>query len=86
MRYTVASVDAVLEKSNWEVNDQYNIGMIDISQEVAENDQLILNVLAQENIAELALDEVYFIAEDIDYLTVYRESDDRPLLTLCREE
>lgn len=87
MRFIVASLDVLGNISEgWEVNDQHQVGTIDISQEVAEDDQLTLNVLNANGFLENAtIDDVYFMADGLDEIVIYDDETDRPVLTLILE-
>lgn len=88
MRYIVASCDVVgNQHDGWEVNDQHQVGTIDISLEVAEDDQLVLDVLNANGFLENAtIDDVYFMADGCDYMTIFNDETDRPVLALILEQ
>lgn len=83
MRYVVASVDVLgNEEIGWDVNDTHQIGTIDISDEVINDDQLILDVLNEAQYTDNVTVEDYFIEGDDSYMTVRSEEDGRPMLAL----
>lgn len=88
MRFIVASCDVVgNQETGWEVNDQHQVGTIDISQDVAEDDQLTLDVLNVNGFLENAtIDDVYFMADGLDYITIFNDETDRPVLALILEQ
>ena len=88
MRFAVATLDVVgNDSTGWEVNDQHQIGAIDISQEAAEDDQSILNVLNQlEYLDNATLEDVGVFGEDLSYLQVIDAMSGRPLLALILEQ
>lgn len=87
MRFAVASLDALRTNYDWEVNDQTQIGSIDISEDVANDDQLVLDVLNANNITNnLTTEDVYFMGEDLHYIQIHDEETDRPLFALILEQ
>lgn len=88
MRFTVASLDVLgSEVNGWKVNNQNQVGTVDISQEVFENDQLVLNVLNISGYLENAtIDDVYFMCDDNAYLQIHDEETERPILALILEQ
>ncbi len=88
MRYTVASLDAVLDHGNWEVNDQHSLGTLDITPEVFEEDQVLLDMLISSEYidATTTMDNVYFMGDDFSYLSIHDEDTDRPLFALILEQ
>lgn len=88
MRYVVASLDVLGTRDfGYEVNDEHQIGTIDVSQEVADDDKLLLGVLNTNGFLDNAtIDDVYFMGESCDYLQVFSEETDRPLLSLSLRE
>ena len=87
MRFIVASLDVLRTSLNdWEVNDQHQVGTIDISRDVAEDDQLTLDVLNAGGFLEnTTIEDVYFMGESIDYIQIHDEETDRPILALILE-
>lgn len=88
MRFVVASLDVVGNQlDGFEINDQHQVGSIDVSLEVAEDDQLLLDVLNANGFLEgLTIDDVYFMGESVDYLVIHDEETDRPVLALILEQ
>ncbi len=87
MRYVVASVDVLgSPEQGWEMNDERQIGTIEIDEDVFYDDDAIMDVLAESE---------YF--DPNDYTTVEVDGDEsrlvlidfetgRPLLTLSRAQ
>jgi hypothetical protein len=89
MRYTVASLDVIGNQNDgWEVNDQRQVGTLDITPEVFEEDQVLLDMLiAAEYIdASTTIENVYFMGHDFAYLALHDDDTDRPLLALILEQ
>jgi glutaredoxin 2 len=88
MRFAVTTLDVIQDRNgSWEVNDQHQVGSIDVDLAVAEDDQLTLDVLnANGFLNNLTIEDVYFMGESVDYIQIHDEETDRPILALVLEQ
>lgn len=83
MRYVVASNDCVgNSEKGWDINDQHQIGTIDVEQDVIEDDQLILDVLSAADYLDSATVDDYIVVGDETCFDIIECGSDRPVLSL----
>lgn len=89
MRYTVARLDASIHDRTgmWDICDQHQIGTLDITNEVFEDDHALLNMLitAEYVDASTTIENIYFMGDDYAYLSLHDDDTMRPLLALILE-
>lgn len=87
MRYIVASLDTILidADNGWEINDQHQIGMVDISEEALDDDQTVFNILNELGYTDAITTDDYEIDGDNTCLTIINWETGRPTLQLIRE-
>ncbi len=87
MRYIVASLDVVGQpEEGWEINDQHQIGVIDIDESVFEDDEALLNVLNENGFTnDGSTEEFEFIGDDTELTLMYWQTG-FPVLSLIRQQ
>jgi hypothetical protein len=86
MRYIVASLDVIGDpETGWEVNDLHQIGTIDVTEDVLNDDSALLNVLAENGYTEDTSDELEFVGDDSE-LTLHYWTSGLPVLSLIRQQ
>lgn len=89
MRFTVLNLDVVRDTKDmlgWNISDTHQVGTIDVSDEVWQDDYLLLDVLnAAGYVDNLNAEDVYFMIES-DFLELRDEETERPILGLVVEQ
>jgi len=87
MRYIVATLDVVGQpEEGWEINDQHQIGVIDVTEDVLEDDESLLAVLNENGFTnDLTTEELEFVGDDTE-LTLHYWTTGFPILSLIRQQ